>query len=623
MLPVNGLYGHIQRNNAKSLLLLGVFFLLFEILAFILWLPSSARDESVQRPFSQAERSLDSPPSQMRPPAFPALLIVKRNFERVMSNGDWIIPLTGAFCWLVVAWSFLNYAVTKATKASPVDRRAEPRLYNIVENLSILAGLPRPAVYVMETDALNAFAAGLTPATAMIAVSRGLLRRLNDDELEAVLAHEIMHIKNRDTRLVAVASLFSGILFRFAWLIGSHNLKPNPMMALTLPFLTFFFWETLGVVIWTCFAVVVAGWLTRFAISRARDYIADAGVTELTKNPDALASALCKIEGRETLAGVDVAVEAMLFASGASGPLSTHPSPRARIAALRDAAPEIASEKSMRGLSDRDERITWESIKAAASRTPKWVSHPYVLIPAVVMNFGVTYAVAAIFNPTLANDISGMFALPKDPPKPERRVTAAACFPLDGTRPYSPGTAPLRTMPTNDESMRNSSRGDELFFAWRGKNALEWASTACPAGACKDRPAKNYREALHDYFRARAKAVREYDRDYGAPGMAFAQSYFDNARDRALLDDLKKRIALKEIDPADMPGIYDALHLALEKPPGDFIPCHNDEEWRRTAFPAAPASAQGAQQPSMAAQAANDDSAAPPARRRAFSLTLK
>lgn len=434
MLPVNGLYGHIQRNNLKSLLLLCVFFLLFESLTVVFFLPDAARSASIAQQVSEVENTLGStePHADVDPVG-----VMGESMRQVFADGGWAPPITGAFCWLAVAWLFLNYAVIKATKARPVERRDEPRLYNIVENLSLLAGLPRPAIYVMETEAMNAYAAGLTPRTAMIAVSRGLLQGLDDDELEAVAAHEIIHIRNRDTRLVAVASLFSGILFRMGWLIVSFNLQPNARMLLTLPFLGFFFWETMGLVIWACFVVILGGWLVRFAISRARDLNADAGAVELTKNPAALASALRKIQGRESLPGVDVTVDAMLFVSNSSGPLSTHPSPRARVEALQGVVPDMAAGIGIDALSARREGLSWATVTAAANRTPKWVSHPYVLLPAVLLNFSVTYAIASAFNPPLAEKMSDFVAF--HAPAGETAPTAQSA-PLRSSPPPIPQT---------------------------------------------------------------------------------------------------------------------------------------------------------------------------------------
>lgn len=200
----------------------------------------------------------------------------------------------------------------------------EKLLYNVVENLSITAGIPTPQVYLIPSAGLNAFAAGLSPEKAIVGVTAGLLSTMDKSELEAVMAHELSHIRNFDTRVsiaaysIAVALLFLGdILLRTR---GEKN--PLPLIGL---------------------AILVVGYpavlLTRLAISRQREYLADMGSVELTRNPEGMASALEKLkEGAPMQVNANVAH--MMFNNSAKGffanLMSTHPPLDARIQRVRE-----------------------------------------------------------------------------------------------------------------------------------------------------------------------------------------------------------------------------------------------------------------------------------------------
>src|SRR5690606_13418608 len=110
-----------------------------------------------------------------------------------------------------ISWFFHQRLISYATGARGISRREAPRLYNVLENLCISRGIPMPALQIIETPALNAYAAGLKEGEYVIAVTRGLMETLSDDELEAVLGHELTHIRNRDTQLMVIAIIFAGI----------------------------------------------------------------------------------------------------------------------------------------------------------------------------------------------------------------------------------------------------------------------------------------------------------------------------------------------------------------------------------------------------------------------------
>ena len=213
----------------------------------------------------------------------------------------WPFALIGAAVWFAIAYLFYQGIIDAATGARKVERREEPKLYNLLENLCISRGITMPALRIMETDGLNAFATGLHKGQYSITVTRGLMNTLNDEELEAVLAHELTHIRNADVRLLVIAVVFVGIFsfigemaFRGLWHTGggassrrsssSREGGGGAIIAIIAALAMIAVAYALAIVI-------------RFALSRRREYLADAGAVELTKNPDAMITALQKISG--------------------------------------------------------------------------------------------------------------------------------------------------------------------------------------------------------------------------------------------------------------------------------------------------------------------------------------
>ncbi len=260
--------------------------------------------------------------------------------------------LGGVGIWFAVAYFSNTSMIRHATGARPLERRENPRVYNIVENLTMTCGMDMPKVNIIDTPELNAFASGIDRDSYTVTLTTGICDRLNDDELAGVIGHELTHIRNRDTRLLIVSIIFVGIMSTLASLAirliwntfvyggsGSRRRSSNDKGG--------------GVSILVALAVAAAlaaiGYLftllTRFAISRKREYMADAGGAELCGNPLALASALRKISSAPALADVDRQDVAQLFiihpkslASGftsfLSGLFATHPSTESRIAYL-------------------------------------------------------------------------------------------------------------------------------------------------------------------------------------------------------------------------------------------------------------------------------------------------
>jgi heat shock protein HtpX len=271
----------------------------------------------------------------------------------------WPFAIAGAAIWFAIAYFAYQGIIDAATGARKVERREEPKLYNLLENLCISRGIPMPALRIMETDALNAFATGLHKGNYSITVTRGLMQTLNDEEMEAVLGHELTHIRNADVRLLVIAVIFVGI-FSFVGEIAFRSLRFGGMgssrrsssrdsgggaaIAIIVAL----------IIIGIAYALAI---VIRFSLSRRREYLADAGSVELTKNPDAMISALQKISGH---AGVDAPSEVReMFIenphSDFAGLFATHPPIQKRIEALvkfaggRMAAPQAAPVRAKTG----------------------------------------------------------------------------------------------------------------------------------------------------------------------------------------------------------------------------------------------------------------------------------
>lgn len=191
--------------------------------------------------------------------------------------------------------SFISYynsdkIVLSMSGAKPADKNSHRQLYTTVENLSIASGLPMPRVYVIEDASPNAFATGRDPKHAAVAATTGLLTKLKDAELEGVIAHELSHVKNYDTRLMGVVAILVGsiailadVFMRSLWLGGRSNDRRSGGQIFLI----------IGII--AAVIAPIAAILIQLAVSRRREYLADADGALLTRYPDGLADALSKI----------------------------------------------------------------------------------------------------------------------------------------------------------------------------------------------------------------------------------------------------------------------------------------------------------------------------------------
>lgn len=322
-----GLYTHIASNKFRSMLLLAGLFVLVYVMVYAGALIAEVLTDSS---------------------ATTGYYLIAAAHDLIT-----VSPLaTGAaVLWIAIAYFFHQSIIDAVTGGEDVTRQQQPRLYNLLENLCISRGIPMPKLKIIESDALNAFATGLNPRQYAITVTSGLLKTLNDQEIEAVLGHELTHIRNGDVQMMVIAVIIAGVVGFFAELFFRS--------------FTNFGWSYSGarsswssssssdngnkkssgggavIVIIIAVALIALAWLlsqlVRLALSRSRELLADAGSVELTKNPDAMISALRKIENHGELQGATSAVMELCIDNpreGFADLFATHPSVNSRVQAL-------------------------------------------------------------------------------------------------------------------------------------------------------------------------------------------------------------------------------------------------------------------------------------------------
>ena len=282
--------------------------------------------------------------------AFPLLILVgayvvlyilsDQDIERTNTQFLSIIPmvLIGVAIWFFISYFFHTQMIQSATHSRPLERRENMRVYNLTENLCMSVGMTMPKLYIIESDALNAFASGINEKTFAVTLTRGIINRLNDEELEGVIAHELTHIRNREVRLLIVTIVFVGIFatiadFALRMLLNgsmsSSRSRKNDKGGGALVLL---------IILLVAGAIYFLSILFKLALSRSREYMADAGAVELTRNSLALASALKKISGHSTIREVQNDEVKELFidykAQGFFSLFATHPPIEKRIQVL-------------------------------------------------------------------------------------------------------------------------------------------------------------------------------------------------------------------------------------------------------------------------------------------------
>lgn len=257
-----GIQTQIRRNNQKSVLLLMGFPLLVLGAVYLVTYFFSFNE------FKEPEPTLAT--------------------ERFIGVIPWVIGIV--LVWFLIAYFANSKMISLATGAKTLKRKENLRVYNLVENLCMSVGMKMPKVQVIESQALNAYASGLKESDYTVTLTRGIIEHLNDDELEGVIAHELMHIRNQDVRLLVISIIFVGI-FSFVvqlafrnMLYGSMSRRNNKDSG-----------KAIIIIMIVAFIAYIISLLFKFALSRKREYMADSGAAEMTRKPWALAAALKKI----------------------------------------------------------------------------------------------------------------------------------------------------------------------------------------------------------------------------------------------------------------------------------------------------------------------------------------
>src|SRR6202789_3141660 len=326
-----GLYTHIQSNKIRSIVLLAGLFLLVYVIVYA--------GALIIEVLTYGGAPVD--------------YYLKAGLADVIHT----LPFStgAALLWIVIAYFFHQNIIDAVTGGEDVTRQQQPRLYNLLENLCISRGIPMPRLKIVESGALNAYATGLNQRQYAITVTTGLLNAHNDQEIEAGLGHELTHIRNGDVQMMVIAVVIAGVVGFFAELLfrgffssggfgggsgrrwssssssdsseGGSDRKSSGGGAIFVVIIA----VTLIALAW------LLSQLVRLALSRSRELLADAGSVELTKNPDAMISALRKIENRGELPGATSAVMELCLDNpreGFSDLFATHPSVAARVQAL-------------------------------------------------------------------------------------------------------------------------------------------------------------------------------------------------------------------------------------------------------------------------------------------------
>lgn len=309
-----GLQTHIWNNNLKSIFLLALYPIL---IAGIIWSVATAVSFVTM-----------SSPNMEYATGFAGDFVYNNLF----------LIIAGVVIWFLVAYLFHTKMIRQLSHSHPVTREEEPELYNLLENLCISQGMIMPRLEIIESHARNAFASGIDEKSFSVTVTRGLIQSLSKDEVEGVLAHELTHILNRDVRLLIITIIFTGMVGFAAQLLWSqvrYSLWVPRVRSNEKGHGSFIILLAILVVLWIGY---IATLFTRFALSRRREYMADAGAVQITKNPDAMMRALMRIAGADRIPKIPGDITMMCIENQVPflGLFATHPPISSRIVALSE-----------------------------------------------------------------------------------------------------------------------------------------------------------------------------------------------------------------------------------------------------------------------------------------------
>ncbi|MDQ3557958.1 MAG: M48 family metalloprotease [Pseudomonadota bacterium] len=470
---------------------------------------------------------------------------------------------------------------------------------NIVETQAIAAGLPLPKVGLIDTPALNAFACGISRASAVVVLTRGLVEALDDDELAAVVAHEIAHIRNGDIRLIAAANVMLGnlLLLQTQNPLRIVNWRQILLIVLLPPFLVLF----LGAGLLSKLAFVLAR-VSRLVISSSREFVADAEAVRMTHNPHALITALLLIEGQSAIPGLNPEADAMMIDGPARGAFATHPTIAERVAVLTRLSGEAllapAPRKDTRTFAHQStgqdsfgrrnarpaEAVGAPGLRLAARVSEGAETNLFGLTPAMSkMVFGgvavvlmVAYGgvdglkgLASLYNPATLKEIfaaplsggsfigavDGQAIAAADP-------EAARCFATDRYSVGDRGLYALDGSPIANGAHAPSEISMDRYLGYK-RDAV--ARVAAAQGDALG-------PALRAYVETRELMLTVTHRFFGEPGLRALQESYASPGDVAVLELLAARFDAG--DPALRAEPATAAKIRfLVSSPADFVPC--------------------------------------------------
>jgi heat shock protein HtpX len=340
-----GLYTHIRNNRLRSMFLVAGLFVLVGLITYALVLMFVALRYSA-----------------------PLASLMNYAYSQFWAYLPLALGLTGL--WVGVGYAFNTRLVAWATDAQDVTRESHPELYRLTENLCISRGMRVPKLQIIDTPALNAFASGVNDAQYTVTVTTGLMEALDKAELEAVVAHELTHIRNGDVRLMIFAILIAGIFAFFGEMILRRGFRIGSSSSDEKG-------SGRGAAMIIAVVIILVAWflsvVIRFSLSRTREFLADAGAVELTKNPDAMISALLKISGRADIEGVPSGIMDMCIENDPgdfADIFSTHPSISKRVQALQSYAGGLIPQAELPRVENR------ESLPELVERRGPWARKP-------------------------------------------------------------------------------------------------------------------------------------------------------------------------------------------------------------------------------------------------------
>ncbi len=571
MLRSRGLYTYFENNNVKCILLLFAFLFVGQSIVYAVW--------------TSLGISLLGVPSEQR------LLFGLEMIRRYWQETTFFLVV-----WTAIAYWRYGHVVRATMGCQPVDRSREFRLYNLAENLAIAQGLPLPRLEIIESNGLNAFAMGLHLGDATIVVTRGLLANLGDQELEAVLAHEFSHIKNRDIRLVSIASIVSGIVFlAYDFLVRPLYKFGLRTMALIVALPTYPVAAGLTVIVVALVSVLFA-FLIKFAIGRNREYVADAAAFEMTKNPGALISALTKISGRAYVGESDYFANSMLIAGTTGDWFSTHPPIQSRIDALRSlGGASVVTPSEQVVIRTISNRVVRESVSTSVVLPPevansfslkqlrelqygKWVGHWTIACPLFAICWAVFFARAHLDASSQLYQAREQFQKEKEVAlletgEPYERSNdfglehGKTCFFRKFNLP-KPGTLVLHVPNVDSRETVGSNFIDfPRLRKFKDVDSIRKRLASSETGASYTYPLLL---SMNEYINNRISMTVSYFENFGEAGVAYTNKFYATAEDFSLKAEFMKLVQSGVLKHGRK---VDRVLAHLDLPPNSYTPC--------------------------------------------------